>query len=41
MIDTQKRPDENEYEYIYRLGQQKDLIGSWQDVADIANRELG
>lgn len=38
---TQKMNDENEYEYIYRLGSHKDQIGTWQDVADILNDELG
>ena len=38
---TQKMNDENEYEYIYRIGSQKDQIGTWQDVADILNDELG
>lgn len=41
MVYTQKMNDENEYEYIYRIGSQKDQIGTWQDVADILNDELG
>lgn len=41
MVYTQKMNDENEYEYIYRLGSHKDQIGTWQDVADILNDELG
>lgn len=41
MIYTEKMNDENEYEYIYRIGSQKDQIGTWQDVADILNDELG
>ena len=36
-----KRPDEMEEEYIYRIGLAKDQIGSWQDVADILNEQLG
>ena len=38
---TQKMNDENEFEYIYRIGSLKDQIGTWQDVADILNEELG
>lgn len=36
-----KRDGESEYEFIYRVGSAKDQIGSWQDVADILNSELG
>lgn len=32
---------ETEYEYIYRICSQKPQIGTWQDVADILNEELG
>lgn len=33
--------DESEIEYQYRISSLKDQIGSWQDVADIINAELG
>lgn len=36
-----RRPEESEYEYIYRVASSKDAIGSWQDVADLLNAELG
>lgn len=36
-----RRPEESEYEYIYRIASSKDAIGSWQDVADLLNAELG
>lgn len=36
-----RREDESEYAYIYRIGAAKDRIGSWQDVADILNEQLG
>lgn len=39
-MDYRRYEDENEYEYIYRLGTNKDMIGTWQDVADILNSEL-
>lgn len=32
---------ESDDEYIYRICNQKDIIGSWSDVADIINSELG
>lgn len=32
---------ELEEEYIYRICQSKDVIGTWQDVADILNKTLG
>jgi hypothetical protein len=32
---------ENENAYIYRICERKDAIGTWQDVADILNAELG
>lgn len=40
-MQFKRRENENEYEYIYRLGASKELIGTWQDVADILNAELG
>lgn len=36
-----RAPDESEYEFIYRLGRQKEQIGTWEDIAEICNRELG
>lgn len=36
-----KKEDESEYAYIYRIGSKKEEIGSWQDVADIINDQLG
>jgi hypothetical protein len=33
--------NESNEEYIYRICSDKDIIGSWQDVADIINKELG
>lgn len=39
--EWRRQPDESEYEFIYRVGSEKERIGSWQDVADILNAELG
>lgn len=36
-----RRKDESEYAYIYRIGSNKEQIGSWQDVADLINSQLG
>lgn len=33
--------DEDPIAFQYRVSKDKDLIGTWQDVADICNRELG
>lgn len=33
--------DETEEELIYRIASQKDIIGSWQNVADVLNELLG
>lgn len=41
MTDLHRHEEESELEYIFRIGSQKELIGSWQDVADIINAELG
>lgn len=42
MTDGWARKDgESEYEFIYRICAAKEQIGSWQDVADFLNRELG
>lgn len=36
-----RNPGEKEGEYIYRICSSKDLIGSWEDVARVINKELG
>ena len=41
IFDARRFDEESEYEYIYRIGSQKELIGSWQHVADILNENLG
>lgn len=41
MIEFHRYPEESEYEFIYRIGKNKDLFGSWQNVADFLNKELG
>lgn len=41
MIDYCRHEGESELEYIFRIGSQKDLIGTWTDVADVINSELG
>lgn len=40
-LDFRKLMSENEDEYVYRICSQKDIIGSWKDVADIINENLG
>ena len=40
-MNYQRLDNETDEELIYRICQQKDLIGSWQDVADILNQLLG
>lgn len=40
MIGFQKKPNEGEYAYIWRICDNKDLIGTWQDVCDLLNSEL-
>lgn len=40
-MDFRRNKGESELEYIYRIGSQKDVIGTWTDVADIINSELG
>lgn len=35
-----KLDNENDEEFIYRICMMKDMIGSWEDVADILNGEL-
>lgn len=41
MIDLKRYKDEEPIQYQYRISKQKDLIGTWQDVADAVNAELG
>ena len=41
MIDYVKRPDEDENAYIWRICENKEKIGTWQDVCDVLNKELG
>lgn len=41
MIELKKTPDETEVGYVYRICSNKDSIGSWEDVANILNEELG
>lgn len=39
--NTKRNLGESDDEYIYKICNQKDTIGSWSDVADIINAELG
>ena len=39
--EYKRQSGESEEEFIYRVCCAKDLIGSWQDVADIINEQLG
>lgn len=41
MEEYKKLADETEDEYIFRVCSRKDLIGSWGNVAEIINKELG
>lgn len=41
MEEWKRREGETEYEYIYRLGSNKEAIGTWDDIAKLANREFG
>ena len=41
MVDYTRRSDEDALEYQYRISSQKEIIGTWQDVADVINAELG
>lgn len=44
LYNIKKRENENEEEYIWRLGQAKDsglLDMSWDEIADVLNKELG
>lgn len=40
-MNTARLPNETETEYIYRICCNKDEIGSWVDIAEILNHELG
>ena len=43
LFDTKRLPTENEYQYIWRIGQAKDsgLLGmDWNDIADLINKEF-
>lgn len=39
-MNYRRKDNESEEEYIYRICSQKDIIGSWEEVADIINKEL-
>lgn len=41
MADYHILPNESEEEYIVRVCSNKEQIGTWQDVCDILNKELG
>lgn len=41
MDDWKRQDGESEYQYVYRLGSNKDVIGTWADIANLANREFG
>lgn len=41
MEEIKRLPGEDENHFIYRVCQQKDNIGTWEDVADLLNAELG
>ena len=38
--NLKRNPSESEEEYIYRICSQKDVIGNWNDVASVLNKEL-
>ena len=40
-MSYKREPGESENKYIYRICSQKDSIGTWYDVRDILNAELG
>ena len=40
-MEFKRKPQESEQSYIYRICKQKDAIGTWYDVQDILNAELG
>lgn len=39
-MNYQRKVNESEEEYIYRVCSDKDIIGSWEEVANIINKEL-
>lgn len=41
MLELHKLAKETDNEYIYRICAAKDQIGTWDDVADVINKELG
>lgn len=41
MSEYKKQPEESSLAFQYRVSQDHDLIGTWEDVAEICNRELG
>jgi hypothetical protein len=40
-FDYKRRKDEGILEYEYRICGYKDKIGTWQDVANLLNEQLG
>ena len=43
LFDINRKPEENEYQYIWRLGQAKDsglLDMDWNTIADVINKEF-
>lgn len=40
-MEEKRRANESEQEYIYRICENKDKYGTWYDVCDILNAELG
>lgn len=40
-MNYKRLENELEEEYIYRVCSEKEVIGSWQNIADILNKELG
>ena len=40
MPNFHRNPAEGEVEYIFRICENKDLIGSWDEVAKLLNKEL-
>lgn len=40
-MEQKRRPNESEQAYIYRICDNKEKYGTWYDVADIINAELG
>lgn len=40
MPNFHRNPNEGEVEYIFRVCSNKDLIGSWDDIAKLLNKEL-